>query len=333
MALPHHYTSQHSNTVYALLYMGRIDEAGAVLDTLAALAPRSHQTWQWRLALAANRGEWQAADSMAAMVLAWDSVPSLRWYVISHQSASLRGTMGRLDGALSDLQRILDVGSMVPPEFAPFLLKTGLRQVRLLAEVRGDTAAASRLLDRLVQQYPVDPMPAMDRPLTDLAHAAAVLGRPAEAERWLAAAAAQHPPNAVRKVIEYELARAELLLRTSRTREAAEVLRIAAAQNACARCVAVPLARAFEELGQPDSAAAQYRTFAESSFARDLEGDALYRAAARFRLAELLEARGDGAGATRHYAAFIELWRNADPALQPRVRVAERRLAALAGRD
>jgi tetratricopeptide (TPR) repeat protein len=220
----------------------------------------------------------------------------------------------------------------VPPEFGYLLLTTGLRQVRLLAEVRGDTATARALLDELVRQFPPGPMLAMDRPLAQLAHAAAVLGRAADAERWLADDEARHP-LAVRQELAHQLARAGLLLRTGRAREAADMLRLTAALNGCPRCVAVPLARAFEQLGQPDSAVVQYRTYVETPAAARLESDALYLAAAHFRLAELLEERGDAAGAARHYAAFVELWRGADAALQPRVRVVQRRLAALAGRD
>jgi hypothetical protein len=45
--------------------------------------------------------------------------------------------------------------------------------------------------------------------------------------------------------------------------------------------------------------------------------------------AELLEQRGDRARAADYYSQFAELWRGADPDLQPRVAEARRRLAAL----
>jgi eukaryotic-like serine/threonine-protein kinase len=333
MAQPFPYTSQHFNIVPPLVALGRLDEAEAVVDTLEAMEPRSQRTWQRRVQLAANRGELQRADSMATLVLSWDSVPSFRWYMTVQGRASIRATLGRLDAALADLEWIAEEGRRVPPELAYLVLGTGLREVRLLAEVRGDTAAASARLRALVRQFPVEPMAAMDRPLAHLAHAAAVLGHVADAEQWLADADAQHPTQAVRKELDYELARAELFLRTRRARDAVDVLRLAGAQNGCPRCVAIPLARAFEQLGQPDSAAAQYRSFIETPAAARLDSDAIYLAAAHFRLAELLEERGDATGAVRHYAAFINLWRNADASLQPRVRVAERRLAVLRGRD
>ncbi len=44
------------------------------------------------------------------------------------------------------------------------------------------------------------------------------------------------------------------------------------------------------------------------------------------RLGELCEARGDAKRAAEQYAAFVELWKHADPELQPRVAEARARL-------
>jgi eukaryotic-like serine/threonine-protein kinase len=59
--------------------------------------------------------------------------------------------------------------------------------------------------------------------------------------------------------------------------------------------------------------------------------DAEWRVFVLERLGQLHEARGDRARAAEHYRVFIELWRDADPELQPRVREARRRLVALPG--
>ena len=47
------------------------------------------------------------------------------------------------------------------------------------------------------------------------------------------------------------------------------------------------------------------------------------------RLGQIYEAKGNAAKAAEHYRAFIELWKNADPELQPRVTEARRRLVSL----
>jgi len=46
-------------------------------------------------------------------------------------------------------------------------------------------------------------------------------------------------------------------------------------------------------------------------------------------MGELYEAKGERAKAVDFYGRFADLWRDADPALQPRVREAKRRLANL----
>ncbi len=56
-----------------------------------------------------------------------------------------------------------------------------------------------------------------------------------------------------------------------------------------------------------------------------------WRARSYRRLGELHEQRGDTAKAVEYYNEFVELWRDADPELQPQVEDVKRRLAALVG--
>ena len=46
-------------------------------------------------------------------------------------------------------------------------------------------------------------------------------------------------------------------------------------------------------------------------------------------VAKLYEKRGDKASAVKYYKRVAELWKNADPVLQPRVKAAEAKIAAL----
>ena len=55
------------------------------------------------------------------------------------------------------------------------------------------------------------------------------------------------------------------------------------------------------------------------------------RAAILKRLGELYEARNDRDNAIEYYNRFIELWKDADPELQPQLEDVRRRLAALVG--
>ena len=59
--------------------------------------------------------------------------------------------------------------------------------------------------------------------------------------------------------------------------------------------------------------------------------DLLFEAPAAYHLGVLAEEGGDRAEARRHYRRFLELWRDAEAELKPRVAEAQRRLAALDG--
>ena len=57
--------------------------------------------------------------------------------------------------------------------------------------------------------------------------------------------------------------------------------------------------------------------------------DPYYLAPSLERLAQLYEQRGNAAKGANYYQQFIDLWKNAEPELQPRVAEARRRLAKL----
>jgi hypothetical protein len=57
--------------------------------------------------------------------------------------------------------------------------------------------------------------------------------------------------------------------------------------------------------------------------------DATYLAAVRKRLGELYESKGATQRAATNYLAFIDLWKNADPEVQPKVQELRQRVARL----
>ncbi|MEO8227699.1 MAG: tetratricopeptide repeat protein, partial [Gemmatimonadota bacterium] len=95
----------------------------------------------------------------------------------------------------------------------------------------------------------------------------------------------------------------------------------------CAACTLVFLGLAFDRAGQADSARAYLTRYVDSSGALGM--DQFYLAPAMFRLGELYRDAGDTKRAADYYGRFIDLWKNADPELQPRVTEARKRLAEL----
>ena len=80
----------------------------------------------------------------------------------------------------------------------------------------------------------------------------------------------------------------------------------------------------------PDSTIAAYERFITTPYWDRLSTvDPIGVAGAHKRLGELYEAKGSTAPAITHYQQFIELWKNADPELQPLVAETKRKLARL----
>ena len=98
-------------------------------------------------------------------------------------------------------------------------------------------------------------------------------------------------------------------------------------ERRCPRCFGFELAALYARAGQMQQAAAAWEEFmARPESVWDV---GLIYALTHERLGEAYEALGEKAKAAQHYARFAELWKDADPELQPRVRYARERAAAL----
>jgi DNA-binding SARP family transcriptional activator/tetratricopeptide (TPR) repeat protein len=97
----------------------------------------------------------------------------------------------------------------------------------------------------------------------------------------------------------------------------------------CAICRDADVGRAFDQAGMADSAIATFERYLETPHPDRVGVDAIYVPRILRRLGALHEAKGNREKAIDYYSRFVELWKNADPELQPRVVEARRRLARL----
>ena len=103
----------------------------------------------------------------------------------------------------------------------------------------------------------------------------------------------------------------------------------AADEWGCAACLLPEIGRAYDLSGNADSAAAILARYVTNRHNSAPVADGLYLAGAYKRLGELAEAKGDKQTAASYYTKFVELWKNADPELQPKVAEVKKRLARL----
>jgi hypothetical protein len=98
----------------------------------------------------------------------------------------------------------------------------------------------------------------------------------------------------------------------------------------CRACLRAAIGLAYDAAGETDSTLVIYRELLQD---RNMLTAALFVSAweglMRKRTAELLEERGDRAGALASYRSFVDLMKDADSELQPQVRDIRSRIVRL----
>jgi tetratricopeptide (TPR) repeat protein len=179
-------------------------------------------------------------------------------------------------------------------------------------------------------------MPVEVRPYGNVAITFAPAGRPDRARVVLAARAAETDTSYRRRnEANLHMALGEIALAEGRAADAIREFRLGdrlpdGPRDSCLACTLEALARAFDAAGMADSTIATLERYVQLPSPFPWPDDyALARA--HHRLGELYDAKRDVKMAVRHYERFVDLWKNADPPLQPRVAAARARLAILKG--
>ncbi|MBW8768747.1 MAG: protein kinase [Gemmatimonadetes bacterium] len=216
----------------------------------------------------------------------------------------------------------------------------GLNDAMIDVAVMGATPALGARVDSVVDAIPFRELPMIDRPYLFAAGMLARVGKPEKARAMLARYRSEMTDTSIARVRinEYHLALGEIALASGKPDEAIREFRRGdvgfdgAPADECAPCLSFDLARAYDAAGKADSAAMMFERYLATPLAykADVEMDPMRVPAIRERLGQLYEGLGDTAKAIQNYHAFMELWKNADPELQPRVADAKRRLARLA---
>jgi tetratricopeptide (TPR) repeat protein len=158
-----------------------------------------------------------------------------------------------------------------------------------------------------------------------------VLGKVTDAEAMLRQAEATLPEGFQKTIPYRHMAYGAVAEAAGRHEQAiAAYRRMMAGEGHCRTCGALQMAESYDRLGQPDSVLAYYAAVVDTPTldgARFVDSYALPPALKR--LGELYEARADRKRAAEYYGRFVELWKEADPELQPAVREVRTRLAQL----
>ena len=203
------------------------------------------------------------------------------------------------------------------------------------AIAQGPQAATTQALDQALAKTPLRSYPDANRPDLSVATAYAIAGRPDRARSVLSEFETTLRDTALKRQLQPDIhtVRGHIALAERKAADAvAEYRRGDSAPdgpaNGCVSCLPAVLARAFDAASQTDSAIVQFeRYLATPAWNKQQESlDATNAPFAHERLGQLYEAKGQADKAAEHYREFIELWKNADPELQPRVAAARAHL-------
>jgi tetratricopeptide (TPR) repeat protein len=240
---------------------------------------------------------------------------SNRWLVMARKEDSLRG---------------------VPPQ----PLDDSLIQAFVDIWIREQPARAVQRMEAALALYPMKTRSPESRPYFLVANLYSLAGRPDRARAMLAQYDAEMRDSSWRRVMEpkRQHAIAELALAERRPADAILAFRRAdllpdGPATPCKICLPGALARAFDQAGMTDSAIVMFERYVTTPDAGRMEHlqDPVYLAGTYKRLGELYEAKGDRMKAASNYRKFVDLWKGADPVLQPKVAEVRQRLARLGG--
>ena len=312
----------------ALVNEGKVDEASQVLDAGSRRLPRL--TWLFgrvRTGMLWANGRVDSAAKNLAAAAAEAHTPAER-----AQIASIVAYVAVARGKLGEGERLTATASALDREAgrSGLALADLLRTVVHTAWYRGDRAGAAKQLDDALKAIPVASLAPLNRPFRELADAQVIVGRVDGAKATLAdfektwQALGSVPDTNERSHIEGTIAIAE-----KKYDLAAAKFREKSIDNGCRTCDLPQLAQAYDLAGKPDSAIAVYERYAQDKHLNRLRVDATFLGPSLKRLGELYEAKGDRDNAAKHYDRFVELWKGADPELQPALQEVQGRLAKL----
>jgi tetratricopeptide (TPR) repeat protein len=204
------------------------------------------------------------------------------------------------------------------------------------AAVRSQPQRTVQRLDASLAAHPLASIPERDRPYGLLAQAYALAGRPDKARAVLGQFAAIKDSAFYRaRESEVHEALGEIALAEKRYADAVREFRRADVApdgkpvNEDAVRINFDLGRSFDLANQPDSAIAQLEAYVNDHYYSRNDDDPIALAGTLKRLGELYDAKGDRNKAISYLTRFVDLWKNADPDLQPLVADAKRRITKL----
>jgi tetratricopeptide (TPR) repeat protein len=320
----------YDNLVDAQVNQGHLADARATIEREGALRPPSRIVDWHRAGLAANERDYAASERHLQRLkrLAQQS-PALNAIAteLLARASERNGKIAEASRYMTEEMAINEARGL-PQEYVNSA--TGLAEFEIT--YRNRPSAAVAILSDALAKHPLDSMPALDRPLPRLAWIYARAGKVDVAKRLLRQYEAEVPEGMRRAMWWRHWPEGFIAMAEGRRADAITSFReLNETNGGCPVCGLYESAVVYDSMHQSDSALAFYeRAVTVPSMMGRLMGDGPTLAPSLKRLGELYEAKGNRKKAAEYYGRFVELWKDADPELQPGVKEVRARLARLA---
>jgi tetratricopeptide (TPR) repeat protein len=316
-------SAAHGNLIRNLYQQGLEEEANAALQRFAESYPEHPGVANNGFLLAYYGHRWNEADSLTRLRLAQDRETAGNSY---NRLAMIRVAQGRLQEAAPYFRQRADVGAV--ESYGNALDQAGIEILWL-----GDAAAARRTLSAVLARHRLQDLDPQQRNFIGLATVYGRLGDTREAEGYLARQETERPQASQGDVYQGQragvlghlaLARGEFAAAEERYRDARRL------QDCGDICYAPDLGRALAKQGKNEEALRELERYTSARrLGILLFNPTIFAPLAFESLGEVREALGQREQAAAAYDRVVELWKDADPVLQPRVQRAREKAAAL----
>ena len=326
---------RYGNAIYAAI---TVERWGVADSLIAAARTAGFETVASRYSLfySVGRGDFDRGDALCDSVLAEAGSPA-----VLADRRSFCGSLSAARGRVRQAIRRLEASERPYGEQLQLLdYSNAVLGVAMAEQMRGRPTAARARLAAALDRFEPDSVREFERVVyrTTLGVGAALLGHPDLLERF--AETFPEPSGTIPWAVEY----AESMMSAARSLAGGEAEAAVAALrgiDAAGYVLSgwIPHAQlmyglAFEELAELDSAVAHFELALQPRVMTESGSWGFARMQLPFvlrSLAELETVRGDTAAAIERYQQFLDLWKDADPELQPTVRDVRQRLAKLVG--
>jgi tetratricopeptide (TPR) repeat protein len=316
--------SLHTGLVLSRVNQGKYDDARRALDRAVARFPGSRGTSVAAISLAASKLDWESAEREASARVAPSADDSTDAMDGVETLANIRMTRGRIGEAERDLRRVVASGTRRGS--ASRALNAAVRLAYVELRYRRSPAAALRTMNAALARYPLARVPESERPYDEIARLFADAGQPTRALELIAESARTRTGRARTSDANRRWTLGVIATAEGRAWEGEIEINSAAQTHPCPICVLPDLARAYEVAGKPDLAIATYDRYLNTPWQRRYETDAIELGFAMERLGALHQQQRSGARAATLYGSLLQLWRGADPELEPLVADVRQRL-------